>query len=192
MGVGRASAMIELRDLQSEDEEQLFLWRREPEVDRWMSDAAFPEHEAHRRWFEQLRGDPDHRGWMITRNDGAAGLLTLGGLTSHHRKAIFHWFVGDAEARGRGVGRAAQVLGLDKAFRELALHKVFAEVMADNDAALRVMAAAGFRREGYLRGHVLKDGRPRDVVMVGMLAEEWETLRDKARRQLAEARMIAA
>ncbi len=182
--------MIELRDLRDGDEEQLFLWRREPEVDRWMSDAAFPEREAHRRWFERLRTDPALRGWMITRNSAPAGLLTLAGLTSHHRRAVFHWFVGDADARGRGVGRAAQVLGLDKAFGELGLHKVFAEVMAANDAALRVMCAAGFRREGYLRGHVLKDGAARDVVLVGILAEEWAVLREAARRQLSDARMI--
>lgn len=184
--------MIDLRDLQPDDEERLFLWRREPEVDRWMSDAAFSEHEAHRQWFERLRTDPSLRGWVIVRDGKPAGLITLAGLVSHHRRAVFHWFVGDPEARGRGVGRAAQVLGLDKAFGELGLHKVFAEVMADNDGALRIMTAAGFRREGYLRGHVLKDGKPRDVVLLGMLDEEWGRLREGARRELADARMIAA
>lgn len=184
--------MIELRELQDGDEEQLFLWRGEPEVDRWMSDVDIQERQAHRRWFEALRADPDLRGWMITRIGVPAGLLTLAGLSSHHRRAAWHWFVGDAEARGRGVGRAAQVLGLDRAFCELGLHKVFAEVMADNDPALRIMVAAGFRREGYLRGHVLKDGAARDVVLVGILSDEWMALREDARRQLADARMIAA
>jgi UDP-4-amino-4,6-dideoxy-N-acetyl-beta-L-altrosamine N-acetyltransferase len=184
--------MIGLRELHPEDEERLFAWRSEPEVGRWMSDADFPAREAHRQWFDRLRDDPDRHGWMIVRDDIPAGLLTLTGLSSHHRRAEWAWFVGEAESRGRGVGRAAQVLGLERAFGELGLHKVFAEVMADNDAALRVMAAAGFRREGYLRGHVLKNGEPRDVVMVGILSEEWARLRDEARRGLVEARMIAA
>jgi UDP-4-amino-4,6-dideoxy-N-acetyl-beta-L-altrosamine N-acetyltransferase len=183
--------MIDLRDLRDEDEDVLFQWRSEPEVDRWMSDAAFPSHEAHAAWFKGLRGDPDMRGWLITRGGEPAGLLTLTGLLSHHRRASWNWFVGSAEARGRGVGRAAQVLGLDRAFCELRLHKVFAEVMADNDAALKAQVTTGFRREGYLRGHVLKNGAPRDVVMLGILASEWSQLRDAARLSLTQAKLIA-
>ena len=184
--------MIDLRDLRDEDEGVLFQWRSEPEVDRWMSDAAFPSREAHAVWFESLRTDPDMRGWLITRAGAAAGLLTLSGLQSHHRRASWNWFLGSADARGRGVGRAAQVLGLDRAFGELGLHKVFAEVMADNDAALKAQVATGFRREGYLRGHVLKNGSSRDVVLLGILASEWSQLGDSARRRLAEAHLIAA
>ena len=184
--------MIELRDLRDEDEAILFQWRSEPEVDRWMSDAELPSREAHAAWFDALRTDPDLRGWMITRAGAPMGLITLSGLSSHHRRASLHWFLGSAEARGRGVGRAAQVLGLDRAFGELGLHKVFAEVMADNDAALKAQAASGFRREGYLRGHVLKNGEPRDVVLLGMLAEEWRELGGAVRRSLTDANLIAA
>ncbi|ATQ43449.1 UDP-4-amino-4,6-dideoxy-N-acetyl-beta-L-altrosamine N-acetyltransferase [Caulobacter mirabilis] len=184
--------MIELRDLLPEDEERLFLWRSEPEVARWMSDAEVSDREAHRAWFDQLASDPDMRGWMIQRGGRPSGLLTLTGLTGHHRRAGWNWFVGDSDARGRGVGRAAQVLGLDRAFGDLKLHKVWAEVMADNDAALKVMTGAGFQREGYLRGHVLKDAAPRDVVMLGILSEEWAELAPTARRGLSQAGLIAA
>ncbi|MBP7703831.1 MAG: UDP-4-amino-4,6-dideoxy-N-acetyl-beta-L-altrosamine N-acetyltransferase [Caulobacter sp.] len=184
--------MIELRDLAPEDEERLFLWRSEPEVARWMSDADVSGREAHRAWFEHLRTDPDLKGWMIERAGRPSGLLTLTGLTGHHRRAAWNWFVGDREARGRGVGRAAQVLGLDRAFGELNLHKVYAEVMADNDAALKTLAGFGFRREGYLRGHVLKDGEPRDVVQLGMLRDEWNARAPAARKQLSQAGLIAA
>ena len=104
----------------------------------------------------------------------------------------WNWFVGDREARGRGVGRAAQVLGLDRAFNELGLQKVWAEVMADNDAAMKIQTAAGFRREGYLLGHVLKNGAPRDVVLLGILRDEWEALAPAARAQLIAAGLIAA
>ena len=183
--------MIELRDLSSEDEERLYEWRGEPEVARWMSDADVSGREAHRAWFEQLSTDPDLKGWMITRGGRPAGLLTLTGLTGHHRRAAWNWFVGDREARGRGVGRAAQVLGLDRAFGDLGLHKVWAEVMADNDAALKILADVGFRREGYLRGHVLSGGKPRDVVQLGILDEEWRRLAPAARQRLVEAGLVA-
>jgi hypothetical protein len=39
---------------------------------------------------------------------------------------------------------------------------------------------------------VLKDGRPRDVVLLGILASEWQLLRESARRALSDANLIAA
>lgn len=183
--------MIDLRSLTDEDRDRLFLWRREPEVDRWMSDLPEQSVQEHARWFEDFRRDPDRCGWIITDNGPPAGFLTLTGLTGHHRRAAWGWYIGEAAARGRGVGRAAQALGLDVAFRELGLQKVWAEVLADNDAALRAQASVGFRREGYLRRHVLKGGEFRDVVLLGILADEWRDRRDAVRRSLASSRLIA-
>lgn len=184
--------MIQLRDLQPEDEERLYRWRSEPEVERWMSDAAFASREEHDRWFDGMLNDPSNRGWMICRDNRPAGLLTLTGLTHPHKHAQWNWFVGEASLRGHGVGRATQALGLDRAFGELHLAKVWAEILAENDAALRSAAAVGFRREGYLRQHALKNGVFRDVVLVAMLRDEWARRREPVRRELAMTNMIAA
>lgn len=184
--------MIDLRGLQDEDSEQLFRWRREPDVDRWMSDEAAETLDQHRFWFDAFRADPDRRGWIITSDGEPAGFLTLTGLSSRHRRASWGWYIGEAAARGRGAGRAAQALGLDLAFESLGLDKVSAEVLADNDVALKAQAAAGFRREGYLRQHVIKDGRRRDVVLLGILVDEWRERRQALRRSLSVANLIAA
>ena len=184
--------MIDLRELRDEDAERLFDWRRQPEVDRWMSDLAATTPTEHQLWFEDFRTDPDRKGWIITADAEPAGFLTLTGVASRHRRASWGWYIGEAAARGRGAGRAAQALGLDLAFDSLGLEKVSAEVLADNDVALKAQATAGFRREGYLREHILKDGRRRDVVLLGILAEEWRARRDGLRRSLSMANLIAA
>jgi UDP-4-amino-4,6-dideoxy-N-acetyl-beta-L-altrosamine N-acetyltransferase len=184
--------MIELRDLKEDDLDRLFGWRREPEVDRWMSDVAFETADEHARWFADFRADPDRRGWIITLEGAPAGFLSLTGVAGRHRRASWGWYIGEAAARGRGVGRAAQALGLDLAFDELDLEKVCAEVLADNDVALKAQAAAGFKREGYLRQHVMKDGQRRDVVLLGILADEWRARRGTVLKSLAVAHLIAA
>jgi UDP-4-amino-4,6-dideoxy-N-acetyl-beta-L-altrosamine N-acetyltransferase len=184
--------MIELQDLRDDDLDRLYRWRREPEVDRWMSDVAFESEADHARWFADFRRDPDRRGWIIALDGEPAGFLSLSGLAGRHRRASWGWYIGDAQARGRGVGRAAQALGLDMAFDALGLAKVCAEVLADNDVALKAQAAAGFRREGYLRQHIIKDGRRRDVVLLGILADEWRARRRTVLRSLAVAHMIPA
>jgi len=183
-------AMIELRDLTPEDGERLFHWRREREVDRWMYQSPPPDLETHRRWFETFLADPDRLGWIITRGAKPCGFLMLTGVTSTQQRAQWGWSIGDAEARGRGAGRAAQALGLDIAFRTLGLQRVWAEVRADNEAALKAQAAAGFRREGYLRRHAFKDGEFRDVVILAILAEEWAQRRGKVMADLQASGLI--
>ena len=184
--------MIDLRDLEEADSDRLFQWRREPEVDRWMSAALPPDPDTHRRWFATLLEDPDRCGWVVVWAGEPVGFLMLSGLMSIHRRAEWGWYIGEARARGRGVGRAAQALGLDRAFTEYRIQKVWSEVLAANEVALKAQAAAGFRREGYLRRHVVKDGRVHDVVVLGVLKEEWAARRELVRRDLAASGFIAA
>ena len=184
--------MIDLRDLETEDSDRLFAWRREPAVNRWMSDAPPQTPQDQRRWVEALLTDPDRRGWIITFNGKPAGFLMLSGLTDCNRRAEWGWYIGDPDARGRGVGRGATALGLDKAFADYGLEKVWAEVLADNETALKSQSAAGFRREGYLRGHALKDGVFRDVVLMAISAGEWRARRAAVRKALAQSHLIAA
>jgi len=184
--------MIDLKPLILEDSDRLFAWRREPEVNRWMSDAPPQTPQAQRDWVADLLADPDRRGWIITDNGKPAGFLMLSGLTGCNRRAEWGWYIGDPEARGRGVGRGATALGLDKAFDDFGVEKVWAEVLADNETALKSQAAAGFRREGYLRGHALKDGVFRDVVLLAINAAEWRARRAAVRKALAQSHLIAA
>jgi UDP-4-amino-4,6-dideoxy-N-acetyl-beta-L-altrosamine N-acetyltransferase len=185
-------AMIDLRDLVESDGDRLFAWRRQAEVNRWMSDQPPRALEEHQAGFQAFLADSDRRGWIINRNGQAVGFLSLTGLTNCNRRAEWGWYIADADARGRGVGRAAEALGLDKAFDDLGLEKVSAEVFADNEAALKAQAAAGFRREGYLRRHALKDGQFRDVVLLAILAEEWRGCRARVRKNLVGSHLIAA
>lgn len=184
--------MIDLRDLGDGDCERLFRWRQEREVDCWISDLPLLAYEDHVDWFDAFLRDPDRVGRIITENGEPAGFLSLTGLSGLHRSAAWGWYIGEAAARGRGAGRAAQALGLDLAFNVLGLEKVWAEVLAGNAAALKSQAAAGFRREGYLREHVIKDGRRQDVVLLAILASEWRERRLAVRRQLEVSSLIAA
>lgn len=182
--------MIDLRDIQDEDAAALFRWRREPEVDRWMYELPPEDISAHQKWFDHFRNDPDQTGWIITLKGEPCGFLNLKGLTGSQRRAQYGWFIGEAEARGRGAGRAAQAIGLDRAFSGFGLQKVWSEVRADNETALKAQSAAGFRREGYLRRHAFKHERYHDVVLLAILAEEWDARRGSVRRNLAQSGLI--
>lgn len=181
--------MIALRPVEPDDEGRLYAWRREPEVDRWM-DADPPATTAvHSAWFAALRTDPDRCGWMVLQNGLPVGFMYLTGVASRQRRGQWRWYIGEPDARGKGAGRAAQALGLDHAFG-FGLRKVWSEVVAGNEAAMKAQAAAGFRREGYLRRHAFKHGEEYDVVLLAIFAEEWAARREAVLRSLRASGLI--
>jgi RimJ/RimL family protein N-acetyltransferase len=76
------------------------------------------------------------------------------------------------QARGRGVASKALRLGATWGLRQLGLHRVFAEVAADNQASIRAVEKAGFQREGILRAHCKTHGRRHDCVMFSLLPQD--------------------
>ncbi len=84
-----------------------------------------------------------------------------------------------ALARVSGGGGAAFVRALtDHAFGELAAARVWLDASGENLRAHRVYVAAGYQVEGRLRSQWYRPvlGRNVDVVMYGMLRDEWLAL----------------
>lgn len=64
--------------------------------------------------------------------------------------------------RGRGIGRAAQQALAELFFTHTAVNRVEARTDVDNIAEQRALEAAGFTREGLVRGAQWRDGAYRD------------------------------
>jgi ribosomal-protein-alanine N-acetyltransferase len=77
-----------------------------------------------------------------------------------------HWW-------GRGYATEASRALVAWAFERLGLQRIFARHFASNPASGRVLEKIGMRREGVLRRHVIKWGRFEDIVLYGVLADEF-------------------
>jgi RimJ/RimL family protein N-acetyltransferase len=84
--------------------------------------------------------------------------------------------IGDKDYWGRGYGRDALRLLLDYAFRLRNVRRVYLTVNSTNERAIRAYYACGFVEEGRLRKHVWSDGQYIDLVQMGILRDEWETM----------------
>jgi [ribosomal protein S5]-alanine N-acetyltransferase len=60
---------------------------------------------------------------------------------------------------GNGIMTKAVRALSEYAFKELGLHRIFAEPYTTNAASARVLEKSGFTREGIIRAAVFKDGR---------------------------------
>lgn len=80
--------------------------------------------------------------------------------------------IGD-DVRGVGVGRRAEALTIVKAFDEFGAHRVYGRIPAYNEAAKRVVTSLGWKHEGTMRGHLVRDGEPADCEIWGVLPDEF-------------------
>jgi len=106
---------------------------------------------------------------------------TLAGLVSWH---YVHWGPNTASrcpaigiellpaARGRGIGRAAQRALAELFFRHTAVNRVEAHTDVENLAEQRALEAAGFTREGLIRGAQWRDGAYRDGYLYAIVRSD--------------------
>jgi [ribosomal protein S5]-alanine N-acetyltransferase len=76
---------------------------------------------------------------------------------------------------GKGIAATAGDLMLERAFVTLNLTRIVAEVHVGNERSLRLMARLGFVREGTLRQHETYRGQKRDVILFGLLRDEFQS-----------------
>ena len=96
------------------------------------------------------------------------GSIGLSFEPEHARAEIGYWL--GEPYRGRGLMRAA-VKGLcEHVFAVRQINRIYGLCFPENIASHAVLRGAGFRREGKLRAHVVKDGRAEDVVVFGLTA----------------------
>jgi len=168
---------VRLRPLAAEDADAVVRWRNEPSVAQQMFSPPPVSREAHLRWFERARVGGDREEfiilWRASGAEAAVGTIGLSHIEPQHGRAEYGILIGDPSARGQGVARAASELLLDYAFGPRGLERVYLQAFADNAAALQLYVRLGFVREGVLRRHARRDGEPRDVVVMGILKDEW-------------------
>lgn len=101
------------------------------------------------------------------------GGVALAAVDRDDRSASLGYWVALA-ARNHGVARRSSRLVVSWAFGTLGIERIELHCEPGNVPSQRVAEAAGFRREGLLRGHLrTKEGR-RDSLVYGLLASDWD------------------
>jgi len=98
------------------------------------------------------------RGYLV----GSIGLI----FELEHQRAEIGYWLGEPY-RGRGLMRAAVQALSDHIFATRKVNRLYGLCFPENSASHAVLRGAGFRREGTLRAHIVKDGRAEDVVVFG-------------------------
>jgi RimJ/RimL family protein N-acetyltransferase len=135
-----------------------------PKTEKEMTQLIEAAQQAHNGFIFAVR---------LLEGDRIVGILGFDGIAWTHGTAFVSVGIGNARDRGRGYGREAMLLALHFAFDELNLHRVCLTVFAYNKRAITLYESLGFKREGVYREHLLRDGQRHDMLLYGLLRQEW-------------------
>lgn len=165
------------------DAEPCAAWSRDPNYLRNLdTDIARPM--SPKDYAEQfLQPAPDGRSFSFSLRtipeDQLIGFVAIHSIEWNNQYGRIAIGIGDSNFRGRGLGREALELLLNYAFNELNLHRIGLDVIADNIRAVRTYESVGFRHEGALRQAVYRDGKRYDLLVMGILRDEWLALQQE-------------
>ena len=106
-------------------------------------------------------------------DDRLVGFTGLDGDAFPHGDSFVGISIGEREFWGKGYGTDAMKVILRYAFQELNLRRVSLGTFEYNPRAVRSYEKAGFVHEGRLRKFLLREGRRWDILIMGILREEW-------------------
>ncbi len=158
-------------------------WTQDPEYLRLLStDIARPLSPFQvRKQYEEWDKDAEkHTAFnfavRLRDDDRLIGFARLWHIEWTHATGSLQIGIGDRNDRGRGYGTEALHMLLRYAFDELNLYRLAALTAEYNAGAIRFLERAGFVVEVRRRQAVQRDGRRWDVVMLGLLRDEWRAM----------------
>lgn len=166
---------VTIRAIEHGDLELLAKFHNDPEVGR-MIEFSWPiSAHAQEAFFERSTADQSTRRLIIEcPAHGVVGYTGLWGIDWINRRATNGIIIGKQEARGKGYAQDAILTLLRVAFDDLGLHRVDADIFEFNEPSLRLYTRrCGFREEGRRRGHIFREGRYWDRILLGIQAEEY-------------------
>jgi [ribosomal protein S5]-alanine N-acetyltransferase len=109
-------------------------------------------------------------GWII----GTVGLT----FEQDHARADIGYWIG-VPFWNQGYATEAVKATISYAFEDLLLHRITASHFVRNLTSGRVLEKLGMHQEGLFRQHLLKNGTYEDVIVRGILKDEWKAQRSE-------------
>ena len=145
----------------------------------WLEAATPESFETLLRHVEDERYEPM---LVCRREDGAiVGFINISQIVRGGFQSAYLGYGAVAAHAGRGYMREGLELVLARAFTELGLHRLEANIQPGNRASIALVRGAGFVREGFSERYLKIGGRWRDHERWAIRAEQWRA-RQRARR----------
>jgi ribosomal-protein-alanine N-acetyltransferase len=120
---------------------------------------------------------PDFEAMLVCRldDDAILGFFNISQIARGSMQSAYLGYAVGKPHAGQGYMREGIQLVLRRAFVDLRLHRIEANIQPGNSASAALARSAGFRREGFSPRYLKIGGRWRDHERWALLAEEWRS-----------------
>lgn len=172
--------LVNLRAPEMSDLDRAYRWINDREVTRHLVMRYQMPLLAEEAWLEGRTKQPlsyDNVFFAIETKDGRhIGNMNFHKTQPENRKATLGVMIGEKDCWSQGYGTEAIVTLLRFGFDEMNLNRVDLTVFDGNDRAIACYRKCGFVEEGRLRQDQYTGGRYVDVIIMGVLRDEFYAL----------------
>ena len=172
---------VTLRDIRTEDLENIMNWRMAEEITRYMNTNPKLTLEGQRKWLADICQNPDLRYWLIEVNGESAGVINLTGLTEASGNLGWAYYVGVKRLRSIQNALALEMSMYDYALLTLSKQAVYSDVFTLNTGVIQLHKLCGCEVVEERKGAVIKEGVAYDVTYMRMTREKWMQIREGKR-----------
>jgi [ribosomal protein S5]-alanine N-acetyltransferase len=135
---------------------------------------------AFNKYFKSDSAGQNYRFLVILRETGElVGVINLNNVVRGYFQNAAAGYYAFPPHAGKGLMREGMLLVLKYAFQRLKLHRVEANIQAENRRSIALVKSCGFVREGFSRRLVKVCGRWKDHERWAILAEDFRALAGK-------------
>lgn len=172
--------LVTLRAPEMADLERNTAWINDREVTRFLSMRYQVAQAAEETWLRGIAGRMmsfDRTFFAIDTKDGRhIGNTNYFDISPENRPAELGIMIGEKDCWSKGYGTDALQTLLRFGFDEMNLHRVQLGVYAHNQRAIACYRKCGFTEEARMREDLYQDGAYHDVLLMGILRDEFYAL----------------
>ena len=172
---------VALRPPEREDLDAIQRWMNDPQLWRPALDAKPMNGDLAEQFFETTLTTEDDVKVLACVDDEPIGMVSLttsqyGPTATERARSVELAYRLGSDHHGEGYGSEAAELLVQYAFEDWNMRRVFARAGDFNDASQALLESLGFQREGVRREAAYYRGDYYDMVLYGLLREEWDGL----------------
>ena len=171
-----------LRPIMQEEVELMLSWRNAPNVRANMYTRHEISLDEHLAWWARIQQRADQHYFMYEFNHTPLGIVGFSGIDVSSQNSSWAFYA--APDAPKGTGSKMEFLALEFAFNDMALHKLYCEVIAFNSSVIKLHHKFGFTTEGIFREHHKIGDQYVDIYRLGLLSDEWKERRTDMQTKL--------
>lgn len=160
----------QLRPMVRSDLELVLEWRNSDRVRSSMLTHQKIPMDKHIAWFEAQSQDDTSVQLIFEANKEPVGVMSISKIDRESGICTWGFYLGKSDLP-RGLGTQLGLSGIHYTFEVLGMRKLFAEVIAFNEASIRLHQKLGFIIEGRLVQHLRRDDAFLDIILYALFNE---------------------